>query len=210
MDQTADQVGRIWSEPGPASSRWEEVDLKEFLSILRRRKWLIAGTTALITGLTALYVFTTTPRYTATLQLVFDPTEQQVINFDAAISGQPQDEATLLSEIEVLKSRDVALRVINKLGLDKDPEFNEGLIPPGPVAQWLARIPPRAGAIRGFCAAAPSSRYEARRRRRQLYGAAAGPLSGGRAAHARAGADHRQFRRPARCHSDRQIPSCRS
>lgn len=142
MDRTAEQVDHVLAEPGSASSREKEVNLEEFLSILRRRKWLIAGTIALITGLMALYVFNATPRYTANLKLVFDPAKQKVISFDTAISGQLQDEATLLSEIEVLESRNLALRVIDKLGLNKDPEFNAQLVPPGRVTEWLVALFP--------------------------------------------------------------------
>jgi len=78
-----------------------------------------------------------TPRYTANLQLVFDSQEQNVINFDAAISGQPQDEASLLSEIEVIKSRALAGRMIDRLGLIEDPEFNDELAAPGLLARLL-------------------------------------------------------------------------
>lgn len=119
-----------------AGSRWEELDLKEFLSILYRRKWLIFGTILILTGLAAAYAFLVTPRYTASLQLVFDAKEQNVLNFEAAVSGQPQDEAQLLSEIEVIKSRALAGRMIDKLGLINDPEFNDELQGPS----WLGGI----------------------------------------------------------------------
>lgn len=117
-------------EEEPGGSRWEALDLKEFLSILSRRRWVVLGTLVIITALAALFAFICTPRYTANLQLVFDAKEQSVTDFGAAMSGQPQDEAALLSEIEVMKSRALAGRVIDKLGLLNDPEFNASLAPP--------------------------------------------------------------------------------
>jgi succinoglycan biosynthesis transport protein ExoP len=144
MDHSADQLERLSREKEPESSRWEELDLKEFLSILYRRKWLIVGTVIIITGLAALFAFTATPEYTANLQLVFDATEQKVINFDAAMSGQPQDEAALLSEIEVIQSRALAGRVIDKLGLENDPEFNTDLAPSGFLGRFLSGGEPAA------------------------------------------------------------------
>ena len=131
MDHNADRIERV---------SWEgkRLDLKEFLSILFRRKWLMLGTVLIITGSAAVFAFTATPRYTATLHLVFDAKEQKsVINFDAAISGQPQDEASLLNEIEVIKSRALAGRMIDKLGLINDPEFNNELAPPSMFARLL-------------------------------------------------------------------------
>jgi len=131
MDLSSEHMERMPRDRDPEASRWEDLDLKEFLSILYRRKWLIAGTILIITGLAALFAFTATPKYTANLQLVFDAKEQSVLNFEAALSGQPQDEAALLSEIEVIQSRALAGRVIDKLGLINDPEFNSELAPPG-------------------------------------------------------------------------------
>lgn len=130
MDST-ERAERVSPAQEPSGSRWEELDLKEFLGILFRRKWFIISVVVIITGLAALFAFTATPRYTANLQLVFDAKEQSVINFDAAISGQPQDEATLLSEIEVIRSRALAGRMVDNLDLINDPEFNKELAPPG-------------------------------------------------------------------------------
>lgn len=137
MDHNAGRMKQTLREEEAAGSRWKELDLKEFLSVLFRRKWLVLGTIVIITGLAALFSFIATPRYTANLQLVFDAQEQSVIDFGAAFSALPQDEATVLSEIEVIKSRALAGRVIDKLGLLKDPEFNDNLTPPSIFAKLL-------------------------------------------------------------------------
>ena len=83
------------------------------------------GMIVIITGLATLFTFIATPKYTAILQFVFDAKEQSAVNFDAVISGQPQDEAELLSAIEVMQSRALVGRMIDKLGLLNDPEFND-------------------------------------------------------------------------------------
>lgn len=147
MDHTLKEPGPLHRDEHAGSSRWEDLDLKEFLSVLSRRKWLIAGVICVITGLSLLFSFSATPLYTANLQLVFDAKEQSVLNFDAALSGQPQDEAALLSEIEVIQSRALAGRVIDKLGLLSDPEFNGELAPPNFFARWLPELPDRSTEI---------------------------------------------------------------
>ena len=136
MDQNTRRSELVLREEEPAGSRWEALDPREFLSILSRRRWVVLGTVVIITGLAALFAFFWTPQYTANLQLVFDAQQQSVIDFGAAISGQPQDEAALLSEIEVIKSRALAGRVIDKLGLLNDPEFNANLAPPSIFAKF--------------------------------------------------------------------------
>lgn len=140
MDHSVEQIERTSRGKEPEGSRWDELDLKELLSILYRRKWLILGTVIIITSLVTLYAFIATPRYTANLQLVFDAKEQSVLNFDAALSGQPQDEAALLSEIEVIQSRALAGRVVDKLDLQADPEFNSDLAPPSFLNNAMGRL----------------------------------------------------------------------
>ena len=70
-------------EGRPTWSRWDTLDLKEFISIAFRHKWLIFAMIIIITGAAALFAFVAPPKYTATLTLVFDAKEQSAINFDA-------------------------------------------------------------------------------------------------------------------------------
>lgn len=120
----------------------------DFLEVFLRRKWIFLWTVLLITVATIALALTLTPRYTASLQLYFEAENPAVVDFEAALTGEPQDEATILSEIEVLKSRRLAKRVIDKLGLDQDPEFNTSLEPKGIadhvkdfIADMVAKIP---------------------------------------------------------------------
>jgi capsular exopolysaccharide synthesis family protein len=147
VDHALKEKNSLHRDDDPGRSRWEDLDLQEFISVLLRRKWVIVGAVFGITGLAALFAFTATPLYTATLQFVFDAKEQNVLNFDAAMSGQPQDEAALLSEIEVIQSRALAGRVIDKLGLLSDREFNKELAPPSILARWLPELSERSAEV---------------------------------------------------------------
>jgi capsular exopolysaccharide synthesis family protein len=103
----------------------------DLIKIFLRRKWILFWTILFITGASVALSFALTPRYTASLQLYFEAENPSVVDFEAALSGAPQDEAAILSEIEVLKSRKLANRVIESLDLDQDPEFNTDLLPEG-------------------------------------------------------------------------------
>ena len=83
-----------------------------------------------LTTIVTITVFQLSPRYTATASIMIEPRETRVVDVEAVVSGLPQDLATILSEIEVIKSRGLAKRVIRQLGLLEDPEFNEHLRPP--------------------------------------------------------------------------------
>jgi exopolysaccharide transport family protein len=81
-------------------------------------------------GLTALVmvaVLQQTPLYTATAQVLLDRQKMQVTDMEAVISGLPADSATVDSEVEILKSRALAERVVDRLNLVEDPEFNDAL-----------------------------------------------------------------------------------
>ena len=105
----------------------ERLDLRELGRKLWRRKGIIAGT--MIGGLALCYLLLLlkTPLYTASSYVMIDPREQQVVNIEAVLSGLSADSATIETEAEVLRSRDLAEKVVAKLQLDRDPEFNKAL-----------------------------------------------------------------------------------
>lgn len=118
-----------------------EQSLRDLFKMLARRRWLIALTVILFTGLATAAVMLMTPKYTATVELVFQSKPLGFINVEAALTGEPQDDAALESDVAVLQSRDIATAVVDSLRLVDDPEFNENLPPYWPaerVRRWLA------------------------------------------------------------------------
>lgn len=105
-----------------------DLDLKEALLTLWRRKWLIVFTTLLFAGVTAAIVSAMTPLYTASVKLMFE--EQQINLLPGLVTQTPASE-----QIEVIGSRVVARRVIDRLDLRIDPEFNDELQPETGLAQ---------------------------------------------------------------------------
>ena len=65
-----------------------------------------------------------TPLFTANTSVMVDPREQRVINVEALVAGVPVDQSTIESEIQVIQSDELAVRVIRQLGLDRLAEFN--------------------------------------------------------------------------------------
>ncbi len=118
----------------------QEIDLEETLRILWRRRTVIAATVALATLSTLAYVLIVPARYTSELQILFESKVGPVFDLKAAVADQPQDEASILSELEVIRSRGLADRVIERLSLDRNPEFNEELQGPGLLARFAAIV----------------------------------------------------------------------
>lgn len=120
------------SQPySPNDSAEPIVDVRAIWQVLRRRAAVIIGIVGCITAVTLLIVFQLTPLYTATTLVLLDPREQQVVDIEAVMSGLPPDSAVVDSEVEVLRSRRLAARVVEQLNLTADEEFNEALRKPG-------------------------------------------------------------------------------
>jgi succinoglycan biosynthesis transport protein ExoP len=105
----------------------------DLIRILRRRLVLILATIATITALGTLVTFQLTPKYRAEAVLILDSRKQQIANIQDVVSGLSTDNSALRSELDVLTSRPLAGKVIDKLNLMADPEFNPALQPPTPV-----------------------------------------------------------------------------
>lgn len=118
----------------------DDIDLRELLRKIWRRRGIILGTIVVITVLAALVIFQLTPRYTASTLVMIGARENQVVDVEAVLSGLTADDKTIQSEIQVIQSRELAEKVVRKLRLDRQPEFNPALRPP---STWAALLDPK-------------------------------------------------------------------
>ena len=100
-------------------------DFQRFLSVIWRDKATILWTTALSLLIAVLFATLVPPRYTATTQILIDPTDLRAVANDLTPANQANDAAVLQveSQVRVLTSDNVLRRVINAELLDRDPEF---------------------------------------------------------------------------------------
>ena len=96
----------------------------------RYQEILVAGAIALAFGI--IYLLTATPSYTATATMLIDSNKLQLFQQQQSIFNDlPMDTSAVDSQVEVLKSENIALAVIKQLHLTEDPEFtgsNGGII----------------------------------------------------------------------------------
>ena len=102
-------------------------DPLDMLRKLWRRKGLVLLTTAGAFIVGAIIVGTMTPRYTAEATVLVGIEEPKVSNIESVLKGVTANLETVQSESYVVQSRGLAERVVNRLALDKDPEFNPAL-----------------------------------------------------------------------------------
>lgn len=116
----------------------EAVDVAAILGSLWRGKlWILLF--AIITSSIGIYYayFVATPIYRSQAVVMLNNREEQVIDFDSVVSGLGSEATVINSEIEVLRSRGLLGKVVDKLNLTEDPEFNRSLQPPSLTTQAI-------------------------------------------------------------------------
>jgi capsular exopolysaccharide synthesis family protein len=132
------------------------LDLAELLSVIRRRRSIILACMAIITLVSAAYVFQLTPRYTAEATVILDPRKTQVLDLQSVLSNLPADSAVLRGEVEVLKSYSLAEAVVKKTNLIAVPEFNSRLQNRSIVALLMEPLHWTVSSFKSLFIAAPS------------------------------------------------------
>ncbi len=106
-------------------------ELWEWLRLLNRRKALIIGCGLIAAAVMALMLAQATPMYKASSRLMLDTRTFKVVSTEAALSGvDTLNMGAIQSELEVIQSEFLIGRVVDKLGLANNPDFN-GTKPPG-------------------------------------------------------------------------------
>jgi polysaccharide biosynthesis transport protein len=98
-------------------------DVRAFLRMLNRRKWHLAGVTALVCAVAGLLLAQFTPEYRATALVLLDTRKARVTNTPDVVGGLTLDIPAMQTEIEVLRSVSLLGRVADKFRLDQDPEY---------------------------------------------------------------------------------------
>jgi len=108
----------------PAKNTNEEViDLRVYFSILNKYKWRIGFLAIAVTLLAAVYAINITPIYRATATLLIEEKANKAVSFEDIIGVSSNQTQFYLTQIELLKSPQIATRVIEQLELDGHPGF---------------------------------------------------------------------------------------
>ncbi|MGA8293255.1 MAG: GumC family protein, partial [Rhodoplanes sp.] len=105
----------------PGSSPSEMADI--VFGFLRRRYVIILCASLVALASAAFYVFTTPRSFTAQASLLIDTRRIQVFDRPPLLGEMNMDFMAMESQLQLLRSDNVALAVIRKLNLTEDPEF---------------------------------------------------------------------------------------
>jgi succinoglycan biosynthesis transport protein ExoP len=100
----------------------DEIDLRQIWRTLMKRKGMIAGITLLGVLAAGIYTLRATPLYESVVTLQVDRAAQKVLGFGAELEVEESaasEQLLLRTQTELLKSRSLAERVIDELGLHR-------------------------------------------------------------------------------------------
>lgn len=159
----------ILLEPPPEFHEQEEaVNFLEYWRTLTKHKWSIFGLAMVAGVLTALVVYSMRPVYQGTATLLMEFGKSKIVSIEEIYSGINPNREYLQTQIEILKSREVAKKVVDRLKLTQHPEFNPTQQKKdGPTLDWRNWIPASWLAEKGQAAAPPEE---------AIYNAALGAL----------------------------------
>jgi succinoglycan biosynthesis transport protein ExoP len=129
--------------PQPPRERRAEmadgIGMNEIWRVIRKRLWLTAPLVIAMFVIASVILLVMTPKYTGEATLLIEPAAPQVLNMTELI-GDTAGDANYdyyKTEFELLKSRDVAARVIQDLQLSNDPLFKPAIPQKGSfAARW--------------------------------------------------------------------------
>jgi succinoglycan biosynthesis transport protein ExoP len=118
-------------------SSGETVDVERLIAAFRRRFWLFLAVAGLIAAAVLFVMLRQTPLYTASANIMINTRTEKVVDSQAVLSGLTADTSVVDTEVEILKSPQLAELVTDELKLSQDPEFNPTLKKPGLIGGLL-------------------------------------------------------------------------
>ncbi len=102
----------------------ESIDLREYGAIIRRHLWGIIGLSLTVTLLAIVVVFSLTPIYKANTTILLESQEANVVSIEQIYGINSKNMDYYYSQLEIIKSRSIAEKVVQKLNLTRHPEFD--------------------------------------------------------------------------------------
>ena len=103
----------------------EESPLLHYWRILRKRRWAVVATLAIVFALSVIATLKTTVLYQATSKVAIFPENPNVLGFKDGEDSSPDYDydLTLETQAAILRSDALAMKVIEAMHLDQDPKF---------------------------------------------------------------------------------------
>ena len=107
-----------------ATNSTEVIDLKYYWSVLMGHKWNIFGLVAVVSMLTLLVAYSMERVYSASTTVMVEAEKAKIVSIEDVYGGSTAGKEYFLTQFEILKSRELAERVVKRLDLVNHPVFD--------------------------------------------------------------------------------------
>lgn len=101
----------------------EQIDLRDYLRVILKQRWIIIAFFAIVVIVVAIYVLTATPVYKATTRLIIEKENPNVVSIEEVMAVDASGSDYYQTQYKIIESRLVAREVIKRLRLDQSQEF---------------------------------------------------------------------------------------
>jgi polysaccharide biosynthesis transport protein len=129
--------------PGKTASQSEdEIDLVQLFQPIWYRKWSILSLSLLVMMLATLVVLNITPVFQAVSTLLIEQRTNKLTTIEELYGLDTRSDEYLLTQFELLKSRELVEQVVDKLGLVNHPEFDPRQQEPSAFdpREWIKKL----------------------------------------------------------------------
>ena len=102
----------------------EQIDLRDYLRVLSKRRWTIVAVFALVVLTVAVITFTATPFYQATARVVIEKENPNLVSVQEVMAVDATGSDYYQTQYKIIESRAVAREVIRRLDLAESQEFS--------------------------------------------------------------------------------------
>ncbi|NTF44517.1 GumC family protein [Rhizobium rhizogenes] len=102
------------------------LDVGAVWTILWQRRLTVLVSVIVVLLLTVAYLAVAKPSFTATASIMIDPRDSHATNLNSVLPNIGSDSAAIASQVYVIESRDLLIKVFESEGIEKDAEFSSG------------------------------------------------------------------------------------
>ncbi|MFQ5455340.1 MAG: GumC family protein [Nitrospirota bacterium] len=102
-----------------------EKHLRDYLKVIFKRKWISITFFFIVVTTVTIGTFSMKPLYKATTQLLIERENSNIVSIQEVLAVDATTTDYYQTQYEILKSKNIAARVIEKLKLSEHPEFNK-------------------------------------------------------------------------------------
>jgi capsular exopolysaccharide synthesis family protein len=116
------------------------ISVQRVVRAVRRRLGVMIAVFVLTFAVVAINSFQLKAAYTATSRVIINSRDRQIVDISSMISGLPANSAIVDTEVEILRSRTLIEKLVKRLDLVNNPEFNGAKAVPSDWDQGVANF----------------------------------------------------------------------